>query len=136
MPLREKLLWRMLYETASRAAAVLQLNVEDLDFENRRAPVTVKGGDTEWIVWGCGTALLLPRYLRGREAGSLFCSERRPGPARKATAQERDICPETGRIRLGYDRARTLIKHYTGLELHQLRRSAATHLGEKAPTPQ
>jgi integrase len=121
VPLREKLLWRMLYETASRATAVLQLNVEDLDFENRRAPVTIKGGDTEWIVWGRSTALLLPRYLRGRETGPLFCSERCPGPARKATAQERDICPETGRIRLGYDRARTLIKHYTGLELRQRR---------------
>lgn len=131
VPLREKLLWRMLYETASRATAVLHLNVENLDFENRCAPVTVKGGDTEWIVWGRGTALLLPRYLRGREFGPLFCSERRPGPARRATAELRDICPETGRIRLGYDRARTLIKEYAGLELHQLRHSAATHLGEK-----
>jgi len=131
VPLREKLLWRMLYETASRATAVLHLNVEDLDFENRCAPVTVKGGDTEWIVWGRGTALLLPRYLKDRESGPLFCSKRRPGPARRATAEQRDICPETSHIRLGYDRARTLIKHYTGLELHQLRHSAATHLGEK-----
>ena len=38
--------------------------------------------------------------------------------------------PETERMRLGYDRARTLIKHYTGLHLHQLRHSATTHLGE------
>src|SRR5699024_5074137 len=74
----------MLYETASRASAVLALNVEDCDFENRRAAVTVKGGDTGWIVWGRGTALLLPSYLRGRESGPLFCSERRPGPGRKA----------------------------------------------------
>jgi hypothetical protein len=56
-------------ETASRADAVLQLNVEDCDFDNRRARVTVKGGDTAWIVWGTGTALILPRYLRGRTAG-------------------------------------------------------------------
>jgi site-specific recombinase XerD len=33
-------------------------------------------------------------------------------------------------MRLGYDRARVLIKQYTGLNLHQLRHSAATHLGE------
>jgi site-specific recombinase XerD len=130
IPLRERLLYRMLYETASRATAVLQLNIEDCDFDNRRAPVTIKGGDTDWIVWGRGTALLLPRYLRGRESGPIFCSERRPGPTRRAAAPKRDICPETGRMRLGYDRARTLIKHYTGLELHQLRHSAATHLGE------
>ncbi len=38
--------------------------------------------------------------------------------------------PETARMRLGYDRARTLIKAHTGLELHQLRHSAATHLGD------
>ncbi len=33
----------MLYETASRATAVLELNVEDCDFEAPRAKVTVKG---------------------------------------------------------------------------------------------
>lgn len=131
IPLRERLLWRMLYETASRASAVLDLNIEDCDFENRRAAVTVKGGDTAWIVWGRGTALLLPRYLRGRETGPLFCSERRPGGQRRAPTSSRDLCPETGRMRLGYDRARVLIKHYTGLSLHQLRHSAATHLGEQ-----
>jgi integrase len=54
---------------------------------------------------------------------------RRPAP--------RDICPHTGRGRLGYDRARILFKKYTvattsgGLELHQLRHSAATHLGDQ-----
>lgn len=128
--LRERLLWRMLYETASRASAVLALNVEDCELDNRRAAVTVKGGNTGWIVWGRGTALLLPRYLRGRTAGPLFLAERRPGPARRATTAARDLCPETGRARLGYDRARTLIKTHTGLELHQLRHSAATHLGD------
>ena len=90
--------------------------------------MSIKGGDIAWIVWGRGTALLLPRYLRGRETGPLFCSERRPGPRRKAPTASRALCPETGRMRLGYDRARALIKHYTGLQLHQLRHSAATHL--------
>jgi site-specific recombinase XerD len=130
IPLRERVLWRMLYETASRAGAVLALNVEDCDFDNRRARVTIKGGHTDWIVWGRGTALLLPRYLMGRRTGPLFCSDRRPGPARRAATSSRDICPETGRIRLGYDRARVLIKNHTGLSLHTLRHSAATHLGE------
>ncbi|MEU7454236.1 tyrosine-type recombinase/integrase [Streptosporangium roseum] len=32
--------------------------------------------------------------------------------------------------RLGYDRARVLLDTYAGLDLHQLRHSAATHLGE------
>ena len=35
--LRERTLWRMLYETASRSAEVLALNVEDLDLPSRRA---------------------------------------------------------------------------------------------------
>lgn len=130
IPLRERLLWRMLYETASRASEVLALNVEDCDFDNRRARVTSKGDHTDWIVWGRGSALLLPRYLHGRHTGPLFCSERRPGPTRRATTPNRDICPETRRIRLGYDRARILINHYTGLNLHTLRHSAATHLAE------
>ncbi|WP_327581447.1 hypothetical protein OHA25_36435 [Nonomuraea sp. NBC_00507] len=39
-------------------------------------------------------------------------------------------CPLTGRARLGYDRARVLLDKYAGLDLHQLGRSAATHLGE------
>ncbi|MEV0758331.1 tyrosine-type recombinase/integrase [Streptosporangium sp. NPDC050280] len=40
------------------------------------------------------------------------------------------MCPHTGRARLGYDRARVLLEKYAGLDLHQLRHSAATHLGE------
>jgi integrase len=61
VPLREKTLWRMLYETAARASEVLALNIEDLDLDARRAPIRSKGGDTEWICWGSGTAHLLPR---------------------------------------------------------------------------
>ncbi len=36
VPLREKTLWRMLYETATRANEVLALNIDDLDLEGRR----------------------------------------------------------------------------------------------------
>ena len=105
VPLREKTLWRMLYETAARASEVLALNIEDLDLDARRAPIRSKGGDTEWICWGSGTAHLLPRLIRGRQAGPVFGSGRRPGPARRPAA--RDLCPATGRARLGYDRARS-----------------------------
>src|SRR6266511_2023806 len=66
VPLREKTLWRMLFETAARAGEVLALNVEDLDLDARRAPVRSKGGDTEWIYWGSGTAHLLPRLSPSR----------------------------------------------------------------------
>ena len=116
----------MLYETAARASEILALNIEDLDLDARRAPIRSKGGDTEWICWGSGTAHLLPRLIRGRQVGPVFLSERRPGPARRPAA--RDLCPATGRARLGYDRARILFTRYTGWDLHQLRHSAATHL--------
>ena len=135
IPLREKTLWRMLYETAARASEILALNVEDLDLEQRRAAVRSKGGDTEFVYWDTGTAHLLPRLLRlpdgtSRTSGPLFLAVRRPVPARRPAA--RDICPHTGRARLGYDRARILFKKHTGgLELHQLRHSAATHLGDQ-----
>ena len=135
VPLREKTLWRMLYETAARASEILALNVEQLDLENRRAPIRSKGGETEWVYWGTGTAHLLPRLLRlpdgsSRTSGPLFQSSRKPVPARRPSPS--DICPHTGRARLGYDRARILLQTSTGWQLHQLRHSAATHLGEKS----
>jgi integrase len=35
LPIRERTLWRMLYETAARAGEVLALDVPDLDLRNR-----------------------------------------------------------------------------------------------------
>jgi site-specific recombinase XerD len=134
IPLREKTLWRMLYETTARASEILALDIEHLELDARRARVVSKGGDTEYVYWTSGTAHLLPRLIRGRDAGPVFLSERRPVPSRRPPA--RDICPHTGRARLGYDRARVLLDTYTrtkttpGWDLHQLRHSAATHLGE------
>ncbi|MER5326559.1 tyrosine-type recombinase/integrase [Streptosporangium roseum] len=138
IPLRDKTLYRMLYETAARAAEILSLNVEDLDLENRRAPLTAKGGDVEWVYWESGTARLLPRLLRlpdghphgpVRTQGPLFLADRKPVPARRPAPEH--ICPHTGRPRLGYDRVRVLMEQQIGLDPHQLRHSAATHLGEQ-----
>jgi integrase len=44
--LRERVLWRMLLETAARAEEVLTLAIGDLDTEFRRAVTRSKGGDT------------------------------------------------------------------------------------------
>jgi integrase len=135
VPLREKTLWRMLYETAARASEILALNVEDLDLDNRRAAIRSKGGEIEWVYWGIGTAHLLPRLLRlpdgsARTGGPVFLAHHQPVPARRPGKS--DICPHTGYARLGYDRARVLLAGYTGgWRLHQLRHSAATHLGDK-----
>ncbi|MFE2960983.1 tyrosine-type recombinase/integrase [Nocardia tengchongensis] len=112
-------------------SAVLALNVEDLDLPNKQAKITAKGGDIMWITWGTDTAHLLPRLIAGREHGPLLLSTHRPGPHSHATTDSRDICPDTGHVRLGYDRARVLLAHYgDGLRLHQLRHCSATHLGE------
>ncbi|WP_211363687.1 site-specific integrase [Saccharothrix saharensis] len=83
--LREKTLWRMLYESASRASAVLALNVEDLDLPNKQAKIFAKGGTTMWITWGTDTAHLPPRLIAGRTSAS--CSSRSTGPAHTAGLQ-------------------------------------------------
>jgi hypothetical protein len=94
--MREKTLWRMLYETAARSSEILALDVEQLDLANRRAPVRSKGSQTEWVHWGTGTAHLLPRLLRlpdgtSRTSGPLLLAARKSVPARRPAP--RDICP-------------------------------------------
>ena len=75
--LRERMLWRMLYEIAARSAEVLALDIEDLDLPNRCARVRRKGGAIDIIVWQTGTACLLPRLLKGRKIGPVFVTERK-----------------------------------------------------------
>ena len=81
--LREKTLYRMLYETAGRSDEILGVNIEDLDFAGRRCQVKAKGARTkarrrgqaredfvlETVYWDAGTARLLPRLLNGRTRG-------------------------------------------------------------------
>jgi integrase len=142
--LRERVLWRMLYETAARAEEILSLNIEDLDLEFRRARVVSKGGAVEYVHWATGTARLLPRLLRGRTSGPVFLADRRaPASGRRAPAAA-DVCTVTGRGRLSYPRAEQLFKtatavldpHGKGWTLHQLRHSVLQHLaaaGRTAP---
>jgi integrase len=134
--LREKTLWRLLYESAARSGSVLALDIDDLDLDNKRGRTTAKGGVIRWVQWQSGTARLLPRLIAGRPSGPLFLSARRPAPARTPAAG--DQCPHTGRARLSYERAEHLFKQATtrhdparrGYTLHQLRHSRLTHLGE------
>jgi integrase/recombinase XerD len=109
VPLREKTLWRLLYETAARAEEILNLDVGDLDLASKRARVVSKGGATEWVHWQTGAALLLPRLLAGRRAGPVFLAGRLPVRA-VATV---DLCPVTGRARLSYRRAAELFESHT-----------------------
>ncbi|MCA1680029.1 MAG: site-specific integrase [Actinobacteria bacterium] len=126
--LRERTLWRLLYETAARADEILRLNVEDLDIPAKRARTRSKDGDIDWLFFGSGSARLLPRLIAGRRAGPVFLSNLRPSAARAPAAA--DICPLTGRARLSYRRAAELLVAQTGWTLHQFRHSALTHLAE------
>jgi integrase/recombinase XerC/integrase/recombinase XerD len=124
--LRERTLWRMLYETAARSAEALALNVEDLDLANRRARVRRKGGAVDVIVWQTGTARLLPRLLRGRKTGPVFVTERRA----RVQLPPSDLDP-AGHARLSYQQAEAVFKGASGgATLHQLRHSALTHDAE------
>ncbi|WP_151481224.1 tyrosine-type recombinase/integrase [Streptomyces albicerus] len=148
--LREKTLWRMLYETVARSEEILGVNIEELDLAGRRAPVKAKGAKPrtrrrgvtredyvlEPVYWDAGTARLLPRLIKGRTRGPVFVTHRKPGPS-KAIAP-RDVCPDTGLVRLSYGQARALLDAHTaiggvpgtGWDLHEYRHSGLTHLGE------
>ncbi len=124
---REKLLWRLLYETAGRASEVLGLDVADLDVGERCARIVGKGGGVEYLHWAAGTARLLPRYLGDRTTGPLFLTDRAP----RAAMAKADIDPTTRHGRLSYRRAAEMFTEASGGHtLHQLRHSALTHLAE------
>ncbi|MFI1786234.1 tyrosine-type recombinase/integrase [Streptomyces rubiginosohelvolus] len=151
VPVREKTLWRMLYETCARAEEILGVNIEELDLPGRRAPVKAKGAAArrrggraredfvlETVYWDAGTARLLPRLLRGRTRGPVFVTHRRPGPGK--VLAPRDVYPDTGLARLSYGQARALLDQHTavagaaagtGWDLHEWRHSGLTHLGEQ-----
>jgi integrase len=125
--LRERVFWRLLYDTAARANEILSLDIEDLDLPNKRARVRSKGGATEWVFWQTGTALLLPRLLAGRSSGPVFHADRRPTRAVPGV----DLCPHTGRARLSCRRAAEVFSAASpDSTLHQLRHSALTHAAE------
>ncbi|WP_211370314.1 tyrosine-type recombinase/integrase [Nonomuraea turkmeniaca] len=108
--LRERVLWRLLYDTAARAEEILTLDIGDLDLEFRRARTRSKGGDTEYLHWATATARLLPRLLAGRTAGPVFLAERRSPASGKRARALTDIDPVSGRGRLSYPRAEYLFK--------------------------
>ncbi|WP_392841952.1 hypothetical protein [Streptomyces sp. LN500] len=100
--LREKTLWRMLYETAARSEEILGINIEELDLAGRGAPVKAKGAQPrirrrgavredfvlEPVYWDAGTARLVPRLLKGRTRGPVFVTHRRPGPEKVVSPRE------------------------------------------------
>jgi hypothetical protein len=109
--LREQVLWLMVHESAAPIGAVLALDVDSLDLAARGGP---------GVTWRERTAARLPELIAGRTRGPLFLSDRRPAPARRPRPE--DLCPDTGRRRLSYERAEYLFKQATGRTLRSLQR--------------
>ena len=129
IPLRERALWRLLYDSAARAEEVLRLDVRDLDLANRQARARTKGGHTRPLHFQTAAARMLARLTAGRDSGPVFLTARRAAVHRVMAAA--DLDPASGRARLSYEMAEQLFKRYTdGKTLHQLRHSRLTHLGE------
>src|SRR6516165_10523950 len=130
IPLRERALWRLLYDSAARAEEALGLDVPDLDLANRQARARIKGGHIHLLHFQTAAARLLRNLTAGRETGPGFLTERRAASHRVTAAA--DLDPESGRARLSYEMAEQLFKkHSGGRTLHQLRHSRLTHLGEQ-----
>jgi integrase/recombinase XerD len=125
LPLRERTLWRLLYETAARANELLALDVEDLDLANRRARVHCKGGAVEWVFWQAGSAQLLPACSQAGPADrSSSVAAGQPARSPRSTWTR----PLGGRgCGTG---GRPNCSRRTGWTLHQLRHSALTHAAE------
>ncbi|GAA1170596.1 hypothetical protein GCM10009654_29760 [Streptomyces hebeiensis] len=83
----------------------------------------------EIVFWDAGTARLLPRLIKGRTRGPVFVTHRRPGPGKVLSS--RDVCPDTGLVRLLYGQASALLDAHTavggapgtGWDLHEYRHS-------------
>jgi integrase/recombinase XerD len=112
--LRDKTLWRLLYETAARASEALNLDVTDMDLANNRAWVISKGGAVEWIHWQTPIARLLARLLTARTSGPVFLADRAP----TLPVPAGDLDPVSGRARLSYRRAAAVFHQTTGWTLH------------------
>ncbi|SEL15386.1 sigma-70 family RNA polymerase sigma factor [Streptacidiphilus jiangxiensis] len=107
IPARDRLLWRVLHESGATVTAVLALNVQDVDLPHDRA----RSGRS-FICWRPATTSHVAQLAGGRTSGPLFLSARRPAPAR-TPADAADLCPQTGRRRLSYERAEYQFKQAT-----------------------
>jgi len=79
-PLRERVLWHLLYESSARAEEVLMLDVPDLDSTNRCAVVTRTGGARDVIAWQTGTGAAVAADV-GRATHGAGVPDRPPGQA-------------------------------------------------------
>ena len=118
---RMKAIISLLHRSGARISEVLQLDLDDIDFEEQRFQVLGKGNKQRWCFFSQDTAAALAEYIR---------DGRYPRSAALFTAQQ-PISLETSRI--SYRRIHqcweTLVAPYPDLEgarLHDLRHTFAT----------
>jgi integrase len=94
--LRERVLWRLLYDTAARAEEILTLDIGDLDTEFRRAPHPRQGWRHRIPALGHRHRPAPARLLAGRTAGPVFLADRRSPASGKRARALADIDPASG----------------------------------------
>jgi integrase len=128
VPLRDRALWRLLYDSAARAGEVLTLDVEDLDLPQRHARTRPPGGAAgRRLHFQTEAARLLAEVVAGRERGPVFVADRAPAPRRRRAPA--DVDPASGLARLSHQQAEAAFRRQSGWTLQQLRHSRLTHLG-------
>ncbi|MFB9836086.1 tyrosine-type recombinase/integrase [Actinoallomurus acaciae] len=113
-----------------REKTLLALGIEDLELENERGRITVKGNVVPWVHRQSGTARLLPRLISGRTAGPLFLADRRPAPHARGRGPVPDHRPGPPFLRAGRIPVQTGHQDPCGHTLRRLRHSRLTHLAE------
>ncbi len=86
---RERAIIEFIYGTGCRLRESTHLRVEDINFENRTAPVHGKFGKTRTVFLPKGTVNALRQYLEGRTRGYVFQEDR---PSQKASLSVTDGC--------------------------------------------
>lgn len=141
---RERTLWKALYETCARVEEILCLDVEDLLLTDKRGRVTSKGGTIEWVHGNrappnscpaCSKAVLAGP-CSSPTAGRLPTSPRvthaqLPGAPACLTGELLNSSrPSLGRSPIWASPTPAELEARGGWTLHQLRHSALTHEAE------
>ena len=114
---RENALVEFLVSTGCRLSEVAQLNVADLDFNNRSVTVTGKGNKERPVYFSIRARLMLQEYIKERKGGEgLFVSSKTPYLPLKPRAIQRIIHGLS--VRAGLD---------ARVHPHLLRHTFATH---------
>ena len=122
---RDHMLFVFLYNTGARISEALSINVEDLDFKNRRIQIVGKGNKTRFLFFSKKVRAELESYLELRKT---FLSER------GEIGQNALFVSNTGKrlpfssAHIIFDKYRSLLGWQKDFTPHTLRHCFATHM--------